>query len=551
MPKNKMVMAREKWIDLDKGLFNEKYLRYLGIIRSKEIYYGGSGSGKSNFVGDKLAYQLTTISGRNLVCLRAQKTDCIKSCYPEIRRGIKKLKLEEYWDIRESPQLVMKNRINGNQILFEGVDNIDDIKSIKFFSDLYKGEGNLTDVWYEEADAENDDEAIRELDRRLRDSEQETRIILSFNPVSRQHWLFEYVERELRGIVGNIVRTCYDTFNDDVLILHSTYKDNRFLPKSYGEKLERLKYVKPYHYMVYALGEWGVTGRTVFDAEKIALRLGKIDGLIYRSGYFTYSTGENGMPLKDNTERFHDAVDGAIRIFKKPENGRPYVVSIDTAGEGSDFYVAQVIDNITEEQVAIFRDAGSPDECVRQCYFLSCMYNEALICPEINFDSYIIKFLTMMEYPNIYRRMSKEDSRHVRKEDKLGWRTQPDNRQMMLTELVDWTNIPGNMDKINDVNTLNEMLTFTRQDKKNKGIWWGAENGAHDDCIISLGIFLQARIQQNAFITPDRKFLDGFYYMDELEDMLREGKIDRFMMNEYIKRSGHIKENTGRRSRYA
>ena len=171
-----------------------------------------------------------------------------------------------------------------------------------------------------------------------------------------------------------------------------------------------------------------------------------------------------------------------------------------------------------------------------------------VVCPEINFDTWIVKFLTMMEYPNIYRRASKEDSRHVRKEDKLGWRTQPDNRQMMLSELVDWTNVPNNMDKINDVDTLNEMLTFTRQDKKNKGIWWGAESGAHDDLIISLALFLQARIQQNAFIMPDRKVLEGFFYEDELKEMVEEGKIDRFMMREYIAKNKHLqKERKGGR----
>lgn len=549
MPKNKMVMAKEKWIDLDKRLFNTKYLPYLGIVRGKEVYYGGSGSGKSNYIGDKLAYQMTVMKGRNLVCLRSQKTDCIKSCYPEIRRGIKKLKLEEYWDIRESPQLVMKNRVNGNQILFEGVDNVDDVKSIKFYSDLYEGEGNLTDVWYEEADAEPNDDTVRELDRRLRDNVVQTRIILSFNPVSRQHWLFNYVEKELRGITGDIVKTCYDQLDDDVLILHSTYKDNQFLPKSYGEGLERLKYVKPYEYMVYALGEWGVTGRTVFDAEKIAVRLGKIDGVAYRSCYFTYDLGERGMPIL-GSERLNDSVEGKIRIFKDVECGRPYVVTIDTAGEGSDFYAAQVMDNITEEQVAVFRDAGSPDECVRQCYFLAVHYNMALVCPEINFDTWIVKFLTMMEYPNIYRRVSKEDSRHVRKEDKLGWRTQPDNRQMMLSELVDWTNVPNNMDKINDVDTLNEMLTFTRQDKKNKGIWWGAESGAHDDLIISMALFLQARVQQNAFIMPDRKVLEGFFYEDELEEMVEEGKIDRYMMREYMAKNKHLQKERKDGSRY-
>lgn len=549
MPKNRTPIPKQKHIDLDKRLFNDKFLPYLGIVRSYEVYYGGSGSGKSNFIGDKLAYQLTMYKGRNLVCLRRQKSDCIKSCFPELQRAIKKLKLSEYWDTVQSPQIVMKNRVNGNQILFEGVDDVDDIKSIKFFSELYEGEGNLTDVWYEEADAEPDDESIRELDRRLRDSEVQTRIILSFNPVSRQSWLFEFVERELRNIVGDITRTCYDTFNDNVLILHSTWRDNRFLPNSYGKKLERTKYTDPYGYMVYSLGEWGVTGKTVFDSNKIAKRLSMIDGLRYEQCYFTYDKDDKGFPII-GSDRLQISEEGSIKVFKHPEEGRPYVVAIDTAGEGSDFYVAQVMDNITEEQVAIYRNNGDPDECVKQCYLLTRYYNEALICPEINFDTWIIKFLGIVGYSNIYRRVSKEDKKHIRKEDKLGWRTQPDNRQMMLTELVDWSNAPGHMDKINDSDTLNEMLTFTRQQKKNKGIFWGAENGAHDDTIISLAIFLQSRIQQNSFIMVKKKILEGFYYLDELQDMVKEGIIDKRMMNVYIKSNSHLREEGERSKRY-
>lgn len=550
MARNKSPMAQEKHIDLDKRLFNEKFLPYLGVVKSHEVYYGGSGSGKSNFVGDKLAYQMTMYGGRNLMCLRRQKTDCVASCFPEIQRGIRKLKLGEYWDTVLSPQILLRNRVNGNQILFEGVDDVDDIKSIKFYSDKNEEEGNLTDVWYEEADAEPDAKAIRELDRRLRDSNVQTRIILSFNPVSRQSWLFEYVEKELRGVVGDIVKTCYDTINEEVLILHSTWRDNQFLPSSYGEKLERTKYTDPYDYMVYSLGEWGVTGRTVFDSNKIAKRLGELDGVRYEQSYFVYGKDEKGFPLKD-TEKLIINEEGSIKIFEHPKVGRPYVVSIDTAGEGSDFYVAQVMDNITEEQVAIFRDNGDPDECVKQCYLLSRYYNEALVCPEINFDSWIVKFLGIMEYDHIYRRESKADSRRIRKEDKLGWRTQPDNRQMMLTELVDWSNAPGNMSKINDADTLNEMLTFTRQQRRNKGIFWGAENGAHDDTIISLAIFLQAREQQAAYILPDKKRLEGFYYLDELEEMLEEGKIDRIMMQEYINSNSHLRKETRRGSRYA
>ena len=44
---------------------------------------------------------------------------------------------------------------------------------------------------------------------------------------------------------------------------------------------------------------------------------------------------------------------GAVRILKKPENGVPYVIGGDTAGTGSDWFVGQVLDNRTGEQVAV------------------------------------------------------------------------------------------------------------------------------------------------------------------------------------------------------
>ena len=39
------------------------------------------------------------------------------------------------------------------------------------------------------------------------------------------------------------------------------------------------------------------------------------------------------------------------------------------------------------------------------------------------------------------------------------------------------------------------MLTFTRQEKKLKGIWWGAEAGAHDDLgYVLWRLLLQAKV---------------------------------------------------------
>ena len=124
----------------------------------------------------------------------------------------------------------------------------------------------------------------------------------------------------------------------------------------------------------------------------------------------------------------------------------------------------------------------------------------------------------------------------------------------MLTELIKWTD--DNMHLINDPETLNEFLTFTRQEKKLKGIWWGAEPGAHDDRVMAFAILLQARSQQVMEMVADRKKLDGYWTREELEDAVEEGRIDLFTMNEYIRNKGLYMESrehskVGRISKYA
>lgn len=515
-------------INLDRGLFNAVYLRLLNKVYSYMVLYGGSGSGKSTFIGQLLAVQMTVLPGRNLACLRVQKTDCLKSCYGEIYHWLRKFKLLRYWQIIKSPQVVLKNKINGNQIIFEGVDDIEDIKSIKFVNEVGEGEGNLTDVWYEEVNAEKDVEVIRELDRRLRDPKIKCRLILTFNPVLRSHWLFEYVTKELKmsGV--------------DSFVMKTTYKDNKFLPADYGPKLERYKYTDPYAYQVYCLGEWGTSGQSVFDRVKIHNRLveleGKYNAKPYLVGRFDFAVNSLGFVDEDNQDQpitFVGDRSGSIRMFEDVQDRVPYVVAVDTAGEGSDYYAAHVVNNITGEQVAVFHSDENPDRCVEQVYCLCCYYNHALYCPEVNFDSYPLKYFTGLDYPNIYRRTVAADKGRDTNTDRYGYKTGPENRQLMLSEMVQFTG--NNMHLINDTFLLNEMLVFTRQDKKLKGIWWGAEAGEYDDLVMSYAIMLQARSQQYMEYIVDPKRLKGHYMLEELEDMLEEGKIDRWAMQEYIR----------------
>ena len=518
MAKKNGGLSQEYNFDIHPEMFNKIYYPYLQTINRYEVYFGGSGSGKSNFVAHKLVLQLTSIAGRNLVCLRKQGVDVKDSCYPEIYAALVEFKMLELWDVVENPVPRLTNRINGNVIAFSGVDKIDNIKSIRFKN------GRLTDIWYEEATEEPEEKNLRELDRRLRDPKHKCRIILSFNPVYATHWIKNFIEKELLGT--------------DLMVLKTTYKDNRFIDKEYCQMLERYRFTDPYSYMVYALGQWGTMGRTVFDANKVNNRmmaLSEIHGFEPpKHAEFSYDRDKANNPVPESFDIFYHA-DGETIIYREPESGHPYVCAFDTAGEGSDYYAAHVFDNSTGEQVATFHSLRMPPECVLQLFGLCRYYNDALVCPEVNFDAYPLQKFLEMHYHNIYVREVAIERLDAKTEPKLGFRTTPENRQRMLSELVDW--VSENISLINDIETLSEMLSFTRQSKKLKGVYWAAEPGSNDDLIMSLAIMLQARSQQRAYIEVERKGLEGFWHAEELDFAVDSGTISRQEAQEYKQKS--------------
>jgi len=546
MSKRLSAMPTDATIDIDSRMFNDVYFKSLWEIHNYEVYWGGAGSGKSTDIGMKLALQMSVYPGRNLVCIRKQKTDCTKSCWGEIYNALQKFGLSMFWDIRTNPEYKMTNRVNGNEIIFEGLDNIEDIKSIKFTKKNADtpGDANITDIWYEEVNAENNPENIEQLDIRLRDPVIKGRLILSFNPVSRSHFLFDLITKN------------YTMPGVDALILHTTYKDNKFLKKETADKYERYKFTNRYLYQVYTLGNWGSIGDTIFNSAKIGDRIIALEKK-YRTepivtGNFNYDKDSKKLPIPESF-KFANNSNGIIKIYKEPEYRHPYVFALDTAGDGSDYFAGHVCDNITGEQVAVLHGTGNPDRCVWQSYGLACYYNHALFCPESNFDSWPIKSFQLLNYPNMYKRRSSLDSTHIRNEDKYGFRTGRDNRTAMLSELIVWAE--DYIDLINDMETLNEMLTFTRQEKKLKGLWIGAEPGEHDDLVMSLAILLQARSQQSMEMVVDLGKIEGEWLYDELMDAVDEGRIDRYQAQVYIKSHGcrdmsSIKANKGE-SRYA
>ncbi len=412
------------------------------------VLCGGGGSGKSIFAGRKVLERVICEKGhRWLVCRKVAKT-LRDSCFAQLRGQI-----AEHYPGSGAKVNVSDMRIrfpNGSEILFAGLDDVEKLKSIY----------DITGIWVEEA-SEITEADFNQLDIRLRtDFDQYLQMILTFNPISITHWL---------------KRRFFDMQDPRATTHRSTYRDNRFLTEEAVRTLEAFKDTDPYYYQVYCLGEWGVTGKTVFDGQAVAERLSRIPEPVKR-GYW-------------EDERWIDTKDGPVQIFREPEEGRPYVIGGDTSGEGSDWFVAQVLDNVTGEQVAILRHQYEEDTYAKQVFRLGEYYNDALVGIEANYSTYPIKRLEQMGYRNQYVR-EQEDTYTGAIRKAYGFQTNVRTRPVIIAQLVEAMRDGINL--VNDRTTLEEMLTFVRNEKLRAE----AEEGAHDDCVMALAIAWYIRPQQ-------------------------------------------------------
>lgn len=212
------------------------------------------------------------------------------------------------------------------------------------------------------------------------------------------------------------------------------------------------------------------------------------------------ATGEFGYRydgLKITDIYWIDDEQGPIRIYEHPKPNYPYVVGGDTAGEGSDYFIGQVLNNNTGSQVAVFRKQLGEELYARQIYCLGMHYNKALLSIEINFSSYPVKELARLSYPRLYLRPA-EDKIGTILEKRYGFKTTTLTRPTALAELAKV--IRECVYTINDTATLFEMLSFIK-DANGKPV---AEEGKNDDLVMALAIAHYSRPQQSYLVTEEK-----------------------------------------------
>ena len=229
------------------------------------------------------------------------------------------------------------------------------------------------------------------------------------------------------------------------------------------------------------------TGKCYFNKQNIINRMKKVPKPIMEGFFSCDYTG-----TKISNMKFVSEDKGSIKIFKKPEKYRPYVIGGDTSGEGSDFFTLHILDNITGEQVAVLKHEFDETEYVKPAYCLGMYYNIALVGIENNFSTYPTKKLEEVNYPKQYVR-NKEDTYLAKHDKAFGFKTTPVTRPLILAGLQEIVGDEEEINKINDYDTLSEMLTFI----KNKVGRPEAEQGYHDDLVMALAIAYYIRPQQS------------------------------------------------------
>lgn len=228
-----------------------------------------------------------------------------------------------------------------------------------------------------------------------------------------------------------------------------------------------------------------LSGKNVFDTAIILDRLERLQKPL-KTGYFLYDYDG----LKITNIRWVNDRDGYIKLYTLPNqlNYTQFCIGGDTAGEGSDYFVADVLDAKTGIQVAKLRHQFDADQYTRQMYCLGKYYKDALIGIEANFDSYPIMELQRLGYPKQFTRTA-QDTYTGKTEKRYGFKTTSLTRPTIISKLIEI--VREHCETICDKDTLEELLTIVRNEKGRIE----APQGGHDDQMMSLAIAHHIREQ--------------------------------------------------------
>jgi phage terminase large subunit len=217
-------------LTLSKKLFVPKFYPLLFDYSHRwECYMGSAGSAKSYFITQKLIIRALNEKIKILVC-RRYGTTLRNTCFSLFKDILAKWKLTEYVKIRETDFTIRFP--NGSEIIFMGLDEETKLLSLN----------NIGAIFIEEA-YEVPKPIVEQLNLRLRGNTENQQILMAWNPINRNHWLYDF---------------CEVNPPQSFIYLHSTFRDNPFLNAQYIKELEEMYTRNPARARIFCDGLWGV-----------------------------------------------------------------------------------------------------------------------------------------------------------------------------------------------------------------------------------------------------------------------------------------------------
>ena len=253
---NKKVL---KMIDL----VGRDYKKILACRKRYLAIKGSRASKKSKNIALRWIMLLYEFPLANLLVVRKYASLLKQSCRADLVWAIKRIGVQADWNIPKG-EMTLTRKSTGQQILFRGASEPDSIASIAV------EEGVLCWCWIEETFQLEKEADFDMIDESIRGELPEgyfKQIVCTFNPWHESSWLKkrfymlqpgEINDDQVKYIPGKQKSTAL------VLALTRNYTCNEWLDAADLANFERMKREQPARYQVAGLGNWGVTGSTVY-----------------------------------------------------------------------------------------------------------------------------------------------------------------------------------------------------------------------------------------------------------------------------------------------
>lgn len=219
------------------------HFRELLLSESRYIIaFGGRGSGKTHHVVLKLLLLSFKSEYNHILYINKEFRHIKSQQYAEFKKVAKLCGILDYFTFYEGDYRIVNN-VTGTKFTPIGMDDPEKTKGIS----------DPTVIWWDEVTKGNQEDFLT-LNALLRTPlNPKLQFIISFNPVSENHWIRQYFFDKYDAY------RLHDNFTENTYLSHSTFKDNEFIDKeAYYQTLMQNAHGNTNRMLVDIEGRWGV-----------------------------------------------------------------------------------------------------------------------------------------------------------------------------------------------------------------------------------------------------------------------------------------------------